>query len=315
MIDAPIVWDGGDAQAPIPNVLETWAAVRGLRLVAPSDGGSYAIGVDATIAQHVEEDLHQARELIAQHDADGTERALARAEALLRAHPELPQAAWLMAEVERGWSSRFARLDPTDPARAARHWRAAAALDGGRAAGVGETGATPDAPVSFTLDANTHGDEVRWDGELIAPGSHTTRPGAHQLVAKRDGVVVFAQWIAVAQNDTRVSIALPTAAPCTRGDLATARTCATWVWARRSQEPSTFVVRVCAGVACGPELTVAPIEWAEAKPNGHHGVPTWAKWTLAGVSVAAVLGVVAGIITYFVLPPLESSRFITSSPQ
>ena len=78
MIDAPIVWVGGD-HAEIPNVLQTWASARGLRLVAPHEGGMVVIDVDATAAQHVEELLHQARELTTQHDADGTERALARA--------------------------------------------------------------------------------------------------------------------------------------------------------------------------------------------------------------------------------------------
>src|SRR5208282_550685 len=136
-LDTVAVWVDG-APESVPNVLQTWAAARGLRLVPPKEGGRHTIPVDATVATRVEESLHLARELLTQHDADGAERALAHAEALLRAHSELPQAAWLLAEVERGYATRFARLDPVDLARAARHWRTAAALDGGRTPGVGE---------------------------------------------------------------------------------------------------------------------------------------------------------------------------------
>ncbi len=325
MIDAPIVWEGvgvNDGSAEIPTLLQTWASSRGLRLVTPREGGAYAIEVDAGAAEHVEEFLHQARELVTQHDADGAERALARAEALLRAHPELPQGAWLMAEVERGWASRFARLEPSDAARAARHWRAAAALDGGRAAGVGEVSVAADAPVGFSIDVGARatprsGLEMRWDGDAISPGVHTTLVGLHQLVAKEDGHVVFAQWIAVAQNETRIHVALPTAEPCTRADLTSASLCATWISAKRtSRSPTpTFIVRVCARASCGPELTVAPIEWRDHESTRKHGLPAWAGWTLAGIGIATVVGVAAGIIAYFALPPIQQTRWTTSSPE
>ncbi len=316
MIDTPVVWSE-HAEESIPSVLQTWAQVRGLRLVQPREGGSRAIEVDASIAQRVEEALHAARELLTQHDADGAERALARAEALLRAHPELPQGAWLLAEVERGWAARFARLDPPDAERAARHWRAAAALDGGRAAGVGEVNAQAETPVSFSLalvDSGANASELRWDGEIVAPGSHTALPGLHQLVAKQDGAVVFAQWIAIAQG-TPVRIALPMPEPCSRADLAGARMCGAWVLARRTSAPSTFLVRVCSSGGCGPELTVSPIEWTETRKPKHHGLPGWAAWTLGGAGVAAALGVAAGIIAYFALPPVQQTRWITSPPQ
>jgi len=323
MIDAPMVWEGGSAEvetATIPTILQAWAAARGLRLVAPREGAPHAIEVDATLALRVEENLHQARELVTQHDADGAERALARGEALLRAHPELPQAAWLMAEIERGWASRFARLDPTDVARAARHWRAAAALDGGRAAGVGEITAPAEPRVAFTLDARVQpSTELRWDGDPIAPGDRATAPGVHQLVAKENGSVVFAQWIAIAQAGTVVRVALPAPAPCTREDLASATTCANWISVKRADNAArsadpTFVVRVCSGGACGPELTVAPFEWKQT-PNKKRGLPVWATWTIAGVGIAAALGAAAWVITYFALPAIQQTRWTTTTPQ
>ena len=194
-MDAPIVWMDAahDASESVPSVLQTWASARGLRLVAPSEGGQRAIAVDPAIATRVEEDLRVAREMTTQHDADRAERSLARAEALLRAHPELPQAAWLLAEVERGWAARFFQLEPRDAERAARHWRAAAALDGGRAAGVGEPQVAIDPPAPFSIDASGAAMEMSWDGDPITTGAHEARPGMHQLVAKAGGDVVFAQ--------------------------------------------------------------------------------------------------------------------------
>ena len=74
--------------------------------------------VDLTIADRVEKELDRAREAIAALDADVAERALARAETLLREHPELPQAAWLRAEVHRSWAARWTRVEPRDDQRA-----------------------------------------------------------------------------------------------------------------------------------------------------------------------------------------------------
>lgn len=316
MIDAPIVWEQDQAaDATIPSVLQAWAAARGLRLVAPSAGGRHVVAVDPKIATRVEEALHAARELVTQHDAEGAERALARAEALLRAHPELPQAPWLLAEVERGWAMRFSRLDPVDTARAARAWRAATALDGGRLAGVGETAAAPEPAVPFSLQVAGGGTTLRLDGNAIEPGASRASPGLHQLVARTEaGDVVFAEWIAIAPG-ALVRVVLPTPEPCSSGDLSSrAPACATWVRARESG--GTFFVRTCNDSGCGPELAVAPLI---AEPPRHpvvvrHGLPVWATWTLVGASVV-VAGVAAGAIGWAALPTTTRTVFTTSKPQ
>ncbi len=307
--------DGG--MESIPNVLQTWAAARGLRLALPAPGGRHTIAVDPAVATRVEEQLHSARELLTQHDTDGAERALARAEQTLLAHPELPQAAWLLAEVERGWAARFARLDPADPARAERHWRAAAALDGGRTAGVGEptiVGAPESAPFTLDVSGGERAD-IRLDGEPIAHGDHTAGPGVHQLVAKVSGEVVFAQWVTVTRGGA-VHVALPTAEPCSRSDVTSAVVrCPSWVSVRAGDRANTFVVRTCAGAECGPEIIVAP--WTAIPGDAiaaHHGLPKWAVWTLIGTGVVAA-GVAAGIAGWFALPPTYIDRFVTTKPQ
>jgi hypothetical protein len=319
-MDATIVWvDGGADSGPsqaIPSILQTWAAARGLKLVAPSDGGMHIVAVDPNIAKAIEDGLHQSREMLAQHDADGAERALAHAEGLLRAHPELPQAAWLLAEVERGWATRFSQLEPLDSARATRHWRAASVLDGGRAAGVGEPSASAEEKVPFHLDIAGDADDVRMDGEPVASGDRETRGGLHQLVARVGGNVVFAQWLAVARG-TSVRVVLPSPAPCSQADLAGHTHCPSWVSVRQaSKSPEAYVVRTCSEGACGAELVVAtlPHDDRDTTRRKRAGFPPWAAWTL-GATGAVALGVVVGVITYFALPPVEVSVFKTTKPQ
>jgi hypothetical protein len=104
------------------RALGEWALARGVRLHGPSAEEAPRIAVDLSMAERVEAELDKARDGATALDAEVTERALARAEAILRAHPELPQAAWLMAEVERGWAVRWARIEPVDRVRAARAW-------------------------------------------------------------------------------------------------------------------------------------------------------------------------------------------------
>jgi len=288
-----------------------------MRLVAPSAGGLRALAVDASVATRVEESLHAARDLVTQHDADGAERALARAEGLLRAHPELPQGAWLLAEVHRGWATRFGRLDPVDSARAAREWRAAAALDGGRAAGVGEPSASPEAAVPWTLAiAGSAGSvELSLDGTPIALGRNETPAGTHQLVATSAGLPIFAEWVQIAP-DAHVGVALPSPEPCSSADLASSSpACPTWVTARAGAH-ETFFVRVCGGGAgCGPELLVGGMT---PLPDHHdvsvrHGLPAWATVTI--VSASAILaGIAAGAIGWAALPTTTKVVFQPSPP-
>ncbi len=301
-MDAPVVWIDA-APEQVPSILQTWASARGLRLVTPTEGGQHAIAVDTAIASRVEEDLRVAREMTAQHDADRAERALARAEALLRAHPEIPQAAWLLAEVERGWAARFSQLEPHDGERAARHWRAAAALDGGRAPGVGEPTTAIDPVTAFSIDARGPALDMRWDGEPITAGSHEARAGMHQLVAKVNEQVVFAQWINVTAG-TAVHVALPSAEPCSRADFEARGSvqCPSWILAKRGDRAGTFFVETCAGSACGAELLVAPFSIGPEIPTiTHHGLPAWAAWTLVGVGIVAA-GVAASVIGYAATP-------------
>ena len=138
---ATSVWLAPGGEAPgdaARRALTAWARAHDVTLAEPTAGEPRALAVDLAVADSVELELERAREAVAAQDADTAERALSRAEGELRAHPELPQAAWLLAEVERGWAVRHTRVAPVDAERAERAWQRAAGLDGGRVAGVGE---------------------------------------------------------------------------------------------------------------------------------------------------------------------------------
>ena len=313
-MDAAIVYVG-DAPSATPSVLKAWAESRGLRLIEPAEGGRHVIPVDPAVAKSVEDSLHQAREMLAQHDADGAERALAHADGLLRAHPELPQAAWLLAEVERGWATRFSQLEPLDLVRAARHWIAADALDGGRAAGVGERSAAPDVKVPFADRRRRARRRAGPRRRAHRPRLQEARPGLHQLVARAGGAVVFAQWVGIA-HDVTVHVAVPTPAPCSRADLSGPSVrCSSWVSARETNPGAgTYYVRSCSASACGAELLVAQLTRTPIPtPHNPHGLPTWAAWTLAGVGAAA-LGVAIGVVTWALLPQAQQTIFKTTAP-
>src|SRR5579871_2896 len=129
-----LVWlspqGAGDAQR---RALDAWALERGLRLEPPVEGRTRplpAAGPD--VADAVEVQLDAARDALTAREGAGVERAVDTAESTLRAHPELPQAAWLMAELERVRALRALRVAPADPAAADLAWARATALDGGR---------------------------------------------------------------------------------------------------------------------------------------------------------------------------------------
>jgi len=301
------------------RALDEWALARGLRLVTAESRPAPEVAVDMTIADRVEELLSRARDAMTTQDQEGAERALASAEGLLRSHPELPNAAWLMAEVHRGWSARWSRLSSGDPSRAAAEWKRAAAIDGGRTAGVGESSSSGDREVVASLALE--GDGEAWlDGASVARGPLHVRPGEHQLVvtagSSGHGPVVWSEWVTFAAGTT-LRLAVPEAAACSTEDLSRARVasgvvvatgihCPAWAAATVATAGTgltlggaTVLVATCEGDHCGPLVS-----WSVGAPRGddrraeashQHGWPAWATWTLVGVGVAAAaVGVTLG---------------------
>ncbi len=318
-------WSPMPGQADTPSAaarrsLIEWAEARGVRLAEPAEGALPAVTADPAIGDAVEEQLERARDAITAHDPNGADTALTRAEALLHAHPELPQAAWLLAEVERARSARWRGLPPvggvggaTDSARA---WSRAAGLDGGRSGGVGEAdaGSARDGGAVAMVDGPeaVDGVEVRVDG--VAGTTHrlaNTAATEHQVTVTRlrDGVLLWAGWVTL-DRDGHVRIALPPAVECSADDLRAARLatlevsapgvrCPDWIFveedarapARRDRGAEvTLEIAWCSGDRCGP-----PLEWRVGPPGpvlpdrrAQGAWPAWATWTIVGASAAAV---------------------------
>lgn len=317
----------GEVPDDARRAIGTWAMARGLRVhtatarvIAPS------LPLDLTTADRVEKELDRAREAVAALDGDVAERALARAEALLREHPELPQAAWLRAEVHRSWAARWTRIEPRDDQRALLAWQEAEALDGGRAAGIGEVAFPPRPRSAATLTVDgAPGRKVvaRLDGlELTGTTSPDgvvsypldVAPAEHQLVVTVDGEPVFASWVSI--GPTSAGAARPTipvqvgdGGACSGASLAGVTrsgsavsaagvTCDSWVAAAPAARRGAILVARCARSTCGTFVEWRSGGGLEAAGPSHaagphdRAWPAWATWTAIGVGAVAVTTVV-----------------------
>jgi hypothetical protein len=331
-MDVIVVWlsqqaapQGGPA-AESRRALEEWARARGLRLAMPSQDAAPGLVVDHSVADHVEAELERARDAIAALDADGASVALKHAEDLLQENPQLPQSAWLMAEVLRLRATRYERLEPRDRERATRAWQQAAALDGGRMPGLGEEArASEAAPVEGTI-AVEGGDSpvVRLDGANVAPGKIRAAPGNHHVVVVRDGAPIWARWVAWPAADGTLTIPAPAPPPCSATELRRARVedgvvrarevrCARWVAVTTTDRPDVIQAALCDGPVCGPLLEWRARSGFESPPVvprvREGGFPRWG-WALVGAGAMALTGVVLVSAGAFEQPAPPDVRFV-----
>ncbi len=319
-VDLPVVWDpaGPSPSDEATRALHEWARSRGIRVRERDEVRAGPPEVDLGVAERVEADLGRAREALVAEDVDAVERALARAEATVRRHAELPQAHWLMGEVLRMWAQRHARLQPRQVALARRLWQDAEAIAGPRTPGLGEVPA-PTAPPRVTIDlryAPMRGVDVLLDGRAVdGPGPVEVALGPHLVVAAR-GEPAWASFVHVETAGQVVSVPVGADSVCSNEDLARARVegdrveaaavaCGSWVFATRAREASSIRIALCERSSCGPLL-----EW---RGRGHPALaapqdlprgkawPAWATWTLIGIGVAT-----AGAVTLVGSGVLES---------
>jgi hypothetical protein len=328
-MDAPatLVWiapqppDDGQSRS-----IAAWARAHGTRVAPAPDEPPPVLAVDLRIADEVEQQLDKARDGIAARDADGVDRALAAAESRLRAHPALPQASWLMAEVERTRSTRFRRVPPVDVEAADRAWARAEALDGGRVAGAGEE-ASPAHPeaATVTLDPAPGADgDVWFDGVPAGGAAIATRAGPHSVVVTSPRGPVWASWIETPAGSSSVHVAAPSAPACSSGDVARARLvdgvvvangvrCAEWIAAAPTGAGTSLLVASCEADHCGPMLPWrAPPPWTFTPPPEHvrHPWPAWATWTLVGAGAVVVTGIVV-VASGVLQSPAQKTQFVS----
>ena len=316
--DATVVWiateDGRSPREDSVRALAGWARARGVTL-APPDPGAARIKVDFVFGERVERELEKAREAIAALDADAAERALSRGEAMLREHPELPQAAWLRAEISRGWASRWARVAPKDDARAQAAAQDADALDEGRALGIGETKAPkrPDVPLSIVVGGVAARDVVvRLDGRVLpgrASGTDMTfgasvADAEHQLVVYLEGEPAFASWVTTSTATTEVKLDLGDIGVCSVGAFHTVKRdgnavrangvgCPRWIAVVEGAAGSVSVAR-CEGASCGPL-----VEWRTGGVSSSNAAPRDPSTEKRGCSVTSRASCARGTSWWF----------------
>ncbi len=294
-------------------------------MVAPNDARVPTLTVDAHIADDVERLLDRARDAMAARDGDAVDRMLEAASATLKEHPELPQAAWLMAEVERSRSTRMRRIAPVDEAAAAVAWARAEAMDQGRVAGVGEQGAASPAAATLTLPAGLPaGVTVRLDGLATTQPDIATHAGSHALVVELDGAPVWASWIEAPAGTSSARVSAPVMPECSRMDLSRAAATGETVDASGVRCPSWIAVvgdgtgdvrvAVCSADHCGPlALWRAPLPWTYNPPSeGARGGawPTWATWGLVGAGAIVATGVIV-LATGVLKPAPAETQFVS----
>jgi hypothetical protein len=322
-VEIPVVWLAPRPSAEATRALETWGRAHGVVLRPPLADRAPVIGVDPSPVAAIEAGLDDARRAIAALDAEAAGSALAVVEATLTAHPELPQAAWLRAEAFRAWSARWARIEPKDEGKAAAAWQRAAALDGDRAPGVGETAYAPPPDVDATLviAGAMPGEtiEVYVDGARAAAGPIRRAEGEHQIVAMHERGVAFAAWVTIAPGAT-VTVALPPPPLCSSDDLQASRRairltqCPRWVAATPRVDGA--VLAMCSGDRCEAGETVTVVRSGAARPPNRRGEgdvkrwPVWITWTAVGVGAVALTGVVLWAAGAFEGPD-RSTRFVS----
>jgi hypothetical protein len=317
---APSPPDADQGQA-----LTSWERAHGVRIVEPRDEAIAGLAVDPRIADDVERLLDRARDAMASRDGEGVDRALAAAESTLAAHPEVPQAAWQMAEVLRARSVRLRRIAPVDEAKASEAWTRAEALDGGRVAGVGEqASASPAAATVAVSPWLPAGAELRVDGSIATARSLPLRAGPHALVVEIDGTPVWASWIDAPAGASSTTLTIPPLPACTRSDLsraseagasidATGVRCPSWIAAVPGDADGVRVA-TCSADHCGPLLAWhAPLPWTY-DPTGERTSkstwPAWATWSLVGAGAVVTTGIVI-LATGVLKPAPTETQFVT----
>jgi hypothetical protein len=325
-VPVPLVWLAPEPpRADQSRALSSWAHAHGVTLEPPRREAVPALAIDARIAESVETWLERARDAVAAGDGDEADRVLSRAESGLWAHPELPQAAWLMAEVERARAARWRRVAPTDREAAADAWLRAEALDGGRVAGVGEEGlAKHPAPATVVVDLSPADAELWLDATAVRGAAIATHGGLHALVVTSSGVPVWAAWREISPGNSTVRVTAPGAPPCSAADLFRVRLthdaieagrvqCNMWVAAVAGAQPGSVRATACEADHCGPlRVWFAPMPWTWSPPaerGRESSWPTWATIGLAGAGAAIAAGVAVLAITALQPAPTET-RFV-----
>ena len=204
-----LVWLGAQKPEGRAKVaLDAWAESQGAKLEEPRSTPPENIEKSVTLAAQCDQALDRARDHSNSGDAEAARQTLRQLEQTLRDHPELLQAAWLMAERYRLEAQIAAHgTNPTAESSAddAQAWdRRADILEGQRATAFGARPRATKAADSVTVTLAVHGArryEVLWDG-VSATDRIASLAGEHHVVIRRGGRAAWSGWISALASGT-----------------------------------------------------------------------------------------------------------------
>jgi len=305
---AVLVWLSAATVLPTFRAdLDAFAQSRLLRLEAPRENAaafrSSAYAPD--VVAQVEASLEEARNASASLEQSRALAALERADHLLREHPELPQSAWLMAErLDLAADVESSAPDGAETALGLR--KRAAALEGARAPLFSDHAANEaidaPAPHALVLEGVEPSDTLEWDGVQSRPEFETAE-GEHHARITRSGHLMWAGWVHVAIDETRVRLPVPETVACSADDVNAAHfeggrviapphaRCESYVVAR-ARATGGIEAAQCERSACGPIVIWEQAHPAHAVRAEHSGWPRWATYTALSAGAAVIAGVV-----------------------
>lgn len=238
---------------------QTKVELRALsRSVRSSPSTTYP-SYDEALVRRIEAELDKARTAAASLDEKHALEILADVENELRAHPELPQAAWLMAERHRV-AARVGELASSERASLVAR---AEALEGPRALELGAA-LEPAAELVQTrvsVEGLTARDRLELDGALVS-SEPTLVPGEHHVRVLRGERLMYAGWVTVEPSATTLALPVIPVAACSNEDVGGVRVeggrafpepgtvCPRWAVAERA--PNGLRIAECFGDRCGP---------------------------------------------------------------
>lgn len=283
---------------------------------------------DPALVERLEAELDEARTLGSSLDEQGALALLDRVERALLSHPELPQAAFLLAEHHRVAASVRAR-SPDGSAAAEALERAAGVLEGRRAASFGEAArdTSPDearARVQVPgLDAR---DRLELDG-VAGPHERELATGRHHVRVLRGDRLIYASFVELSAERSILDLGVAPLVACSADDLRGVTgergfaprapagiTCRRWAVVRRS--PRGLELAECSFERCRSfvALHAAP----EPRPRTSAppaAFPTWATIALAGLGAVGTGSLLLWSAGVFDRPePAPVTRFVYEGP-
>jgi hypothetical protein len=247
----------------------------------------------------IESRLDEARTLSSSLAEAQALAVLAAVEQELREHPELPQAAFLLAEQHR-LAAAIRREQPDGAAEAVALDARAFVLEGKRAPAFGQTALPPDTDLEvrrarIVFSDVVQRDELEIDG-VSAGAERELLPGEHHVRVLRGDALVFAGYV-TSDGSNSVRLGVPVIVPCSAWDLApvtvgtktpagtTSVRCGRWVAVRRML--GKLELAECLGGRCG---AFSPLE--PPQPPQPPRFPQWASVAIAGAASIAATSLV-----------------------